>query len=52
MIQGLWLEVRSKNDTAIKFYENLGMKKIGISRNYYGDDDALILVLEEKREER
>ena len=50
--KGLWLEVRSKNDTAIRFYENMGMKKIGISRNYYGDDDALILVSEEQREER
>lgn len=50
--KGLWLEVRSKNDAAIKFYESMGMKKIGKTRNYYGDDDALILVSEEKREER
>jgi ribosomal-protein-alanine acetyltransferase len=48
----LWLEVRSRNDEAIKFYENMGMKKIKKSRNYYGDDDALIMVLGEKREER
>ena len=48
----LWLEVRSRNDEAIKFYENMGMKKIRKSRNYYGDDDALIMVSGEKREER
>ena len=48
----LWLEVRSRNDIAIKFYENMGMKKIRKTQNYYGDDDALILVSGEKREER
>ena len=48
----LWLEVRSRNDMALKFYENMGMKKIGITRNYYGDDDALIMVSGEKRKER
>jgi ribosomal-protein-alanine N-acetyltransferase len=48
----LWLEVRSRNDEAIKFYDNMGMKKIKKSRNYYGDDDALIMVWGEKREER
>jgi hypothetical protein len=30
----------------------MGMKKIKKSRNYYGDDDALIMVWAEKREER
>ena len=50
--KGLWLEVRSRNDAAIRFYENMGMEKIGRTRNYYGDDDALILVSGEKREER
>ena len=48
----LWLEVRSRNEMAIKFYENMGMKKIRITRNYYGDDDALIMVSCEKREAR
>ena len=48
----LWLEVRSRNDMALKFYENMGMKKIKKSRNYYCDDDALIMVSDEKREER
>ncbi len=50
--KGLWLEVRSRNDMAIKFYEHMGMKKIGKTRNYYGDDDALIMVSGEKTKER
>ncbi len=45
----LWLEVRSRNDEAIKFYDDMGMKKIKKSPNYYGDDDALIMVSGEKR---
>lgn len=40
----LWLEVRSKNLPAIKLYEKMGMKIVGKSLNYYGDDDALIMV--------
>ena len=44
----LWLEVRSKNSAAIKFYEKLGMKTIGKIPNYYGTDDALIMVLNQK----
>lgn len=48
----LWLEVRSRNISAIGFYKNMGMKNIGKTRNYYGDDDALIMVSEEKPEER
>ena len=44
----LWLEVRSRNKSAIRFYKEMGMKKIGKTRNYYGDDDALIMVSEER----
>ena len=40
----LWLEVRSKNDSAIRFYKSMGMDAIGKTPGYYGDDDALILV--------
>ena len=48
----LWLEVRSKNDSAIRFYESMGMKTIGKTIGYYGDDDALILTLQKKQKER
>ena len=43
----LWLEVRSKNDAAIAFYKSMGMKIEGRSSNYYGNDDALIMVMNE-----
>jgi len=39
----LTLEVRSKNQTAQAMYSRLGLAPIGIRRDYYGDDDALIL---------
>jgi ribosomal-protein-alanine N-acetyltransferase len=42
----LWLEVRSKNTGAIRFYERMGMKTIGKVPGYYETDDALVMVLE------
>ncbi len=45
----LWLEVRSMNQTAIAFYRKMGMKAVGRIPNYYGNDDALIMVLDEER---
>ena len=44
----LWLEVRSKNSGAIAFYKNLGMRITGKISNYYGSDDALIMVMSRK----
>ena len=44
----LWLEVRSKNSGAIKFYKRLGMKIIGKIPDYYMSDDALIMALSQK----
>ena len=44
----LWLEVRSKNRGAIAFYKSMGMETAGKVENYYGDDDALIMVLSEQ----
>jgi len=41
-----WLEVRSKNSAAIRFYKKLGMKVIGEIPHYYGSDDALVMVLD------
>jgi len=45
----LWLEVRSKNSGAITFYKRLGMKITGKIPNYYGNDDALIMVMSQKK---
>ena len=44
----LWLEVRSKNSGAIAFYTSLGMRITGKIPNYYGNDDALIMVMSRK----
>jgi len=44
----LWLEVRSKNDGAIAFYRKMGMKVVGRVPDYYTNDDALIMVVEER----
>ena len=39
----LMLEVRSKNIPAVSLYEKLGFKCIYVRKNYYKDDDALIM---------
>lgn len=44
----LQLEVRSNNTGAIEFYKRLGMEIVGKIPNYYGDNDAVIMVLGEK----
>ena len=41
----LWLEVRSKNRAAIAFYKRMGMKIVNTIPGYYGNDDALIMIL-------
>jgi ribosomal-protein-alanine N-acetyltransferase len=45
----LWLEVRSENKGAIGFYKCMGMKAAGRIQGYYGDDDALLMVLYESK---
>lgn len=45
---GLWLEVRTKNHVATAFYRSLGMKTAGKIPGYYGNDDALVMVMEER----
>jgi ribosomal-protein-alanine N-acetyltransferase len=39
----LTLEVRSHNEAARRLYADLGLVPVGVRKNYYGDDDALIL---------
>ena len=46
----LWLEVRSKNVSAIAFYRRAGMEITGRVPKYYGDDDALIMAPGQKEE--
>ncbi len=47
-----WLEVRSRNSVAIAFYKAMGMHLLGKIPGYYGDDDALLLVLDQGKESR
>jgi len=37
------LDVRSKNTPAINFYTDNGFTKTGIRKNYYKDDDAILM---------
>ncbi|MBR0062659.1 MAG: ribosomal protein S18-alanine N-acetyltransferase [Oscillospiraceae bacterium] len=46
----IFLEVRSKNEPAIKLYESRGFALISVRKGYYGDDDALIYMLPEPAE--
>ena len=39
----IMLEVRSRNEAAIKTYEKNDFKVINIRKKYYGDDDAIIM---------
>lgn len=38
------LEVRASNDRARQFYNTCGFRVSGRRKNYYGDDDALVMI--------
>lgn len=38
-----FLEVRSRNAPAIALYKSCGFEQISVRKNYYGDDDAVIM---------
>lgn len=40
------LEVRCSNISAIKFYEKNGFKKVSIRKNYYKDEDGILMLRE------
>lgn len=44
--KSLFLEVKSNNSEAIKFYESCSFERIGIRKNYYKDSDAIIYKLD------
>ena len=48
--EALWLEVRAKNHGAIGFYEKMGMRTVEKVAAYYEGDDALIMMLNKKKE--
>jgi len=39
----IFIEVRSRNSDAVNFYTDNGFTKTGIRKNYYNDDDALLM---------
>lgn len=38
-----FLEVGSKNSAAVSLYRKSGFEKIGLRKNYYQDDDAVVM---------
>ncbi len=48
----VWLEVRSRNVSAIGFYRKAGMEITGRVPRYYGDDDALIMASSQRAPDR
>ena len=44
-VKTVFLEVRSKNGDAIALYEQSGFSRVGMRKNYYPDDDAVIYSL-------
>ena len=45
-VKKIMLEVREQNLAAISFYTKFGFNKIAVRKNYYGNDNAIILMLE------
>lgn len=41
----VYLEVRESNKAAIRLYEKIGFQKIGERKNYYGNENGLIFIL-------
>ncbi len=44
-VAGVFLEVRKSNAAAIRLYRNFGFKESYERKNYYGDEDALVMTL-------
>ncbi|VAV85421.1 Ribosomal-protein-S18p-alanine acetyltransferase [hydrothermal vent metagenome] len=42
----IFLEVRRTNHTAIKLYKDYGFEEVYVRKNYYGDEDALVMRLD------
>lgn len=44
-VRGAFLEVRKSNRAAIELYRKFGFKESYERKNYYGDEDALVMTL-------
>ena len=47
-VKNLFLEVNEKNTPAISLYNKFGFKKISIRKNYYKDNNAIVMRLDLK----
>lgn len=45
MVFAVFLEVRRSNKAAIRLYRNFGFKESYERKNYYGDEDAIVMTL-------
>jgi len=43
-VKNITLEVRESNIGAIKFYENLGFRRVSIRKNYYKDENGILML--------
>lgn len=43
-VNNITLEVRKSNEGAIKFYEFLGFKKVAVRKNYYKNEDGILMM--------
>ena len=43
-VKNITLEVRKSNNAAISFYEFLGFKKVAIRKNYYKNEDGILMM--------
>jgi len=46
MVYEVFLEVRVSNEYAKSLYKKFGFREAFIRRNYYGDEDAIVMVLD------
>jgi len=44
-VEEIFLEVRESNVPAIKLYESLGFRRIGLREGYYGNENAFVFCL-------
>lgn len=43
-IKNITLEVRESNNAALSFYEKLGFKRVAIRKNYYGNENGILMI--------
>lgn len=43
-LKNISLEVRTSNTSAISFYESKGFEKVAVRKNYYNDEDGILMI--------